>query len=143
MHLTLHLTFAGQCETAFNFYEASLGGQILTLVTYGDSPMANLVSLEWRQKLIHATMRVGDSVFVGADVVAEHYQPPQGFFVLLTIEEVEKAERAFRALADNGTVLMAPKETFWSPYYGVLIDRFGIPWEISSDQKKNGPAAPT
>jgi len=142
MQLNPHLTFAGQCEAAFKFYETFLGGKILSMVSYGDSPMGDQVSPEWRSKIVHASMTVGASLLVGADVLAEQYQPPQGFFVLLTIEEASEAERVFRALAETGTVLMAAQKTFWSSYFGVLIDRFGIPWEISCEQKKDRPPVP-
>ncbi len=135
MQVTPHLIFAGQCEAAFNFYKTCLGGKIVTMVTYGDSPMADQTSPEWRSKILHATMTVGASVLVGADVLAEQYQPPQGFFVLLTTDEPAEAERVLHALAEKGSVLMAAQKTFWSPYFGVLVDRFGIPWEISCDQK--------
>jgi len=76
---------------------------------------------------------------VGADVLVEEYQPPQGFFVLLTTDEVGEAQRVFQSLAEEGTVLMAAQKTFWSPCFGVLVDRFGIPWEVSCEQK---PARP-
>ncbi|MGO8970271.1 MAG: VOC family protein [Myxococcaceae bacterium] len=137
MQFTPHLTFPGQCEAAFKFYERFLGGKIMTMLTYGDSPMAAQISPEWHSKIVHASMTVGASRLVGADVLGEQYQPPQGFFVLLTTDEAAEAERAFRALAETGTVLMAAQNTFWSSYFGVLIDRFGIPWEISCEQKKD------
>lgn len=139
MRLTPHLTFPGQCEAAFKFYEACQVGKVVAMVRYGDSPLGEQASPEWRKKILHATMTVGTADLVGADVLLEEYQPPQGFFVLLTTDEVTKAQRLFQALAEGGSVLMAAQKTFWSPCFGVLIDRFGIPWEVSCEQQ---PARP-
>jgi PhnB protein len=50
---------------------------------------------------------------------------------LLDIEDPAEAERVFRALAENGTLQMPIQETFWALRFGMLIDRFGIPWMIN------------
>jgi PhnB protein len=134
MELSPHLTFCGQCEEAFGFYERLLGGKIVTMLTYGNSPMADQVSPEWRGKIVHASLTVVDRVLTGADVLPEQYERPQGFYVLLGIDEPADAERVFRALAESGVVRMPIQQTFWSVRFGVLVDRFGIPWEISCGQ---------
>lgn len=133
MAVSPHLMFCGQCEEAFRFYKELLGGQV-TMLTYGKSPMAEQVPLEWRDKIVHATLTLGDGVLAGADVLPEQYERPQGFYVLLGIDEPADTERIFRALAENGVVRMPIQQTFWSVRFGVLIDRFGIPWEVSCGQ---------
>jgi PhnB protein len=134
MKLSPHLTFGGQCEAAFKFYERTLGGKIITMLRYGNSPMPEQISPEWRGKIVHASLTVGDTVLVGADALSEHHQQPRGFYVLLSIDDPVNAERIFRALAENGTVRMPMQKTFWSLAFGVLVDQFGIPWEISCEQ---------
>ena len=134
MHLSQHLTFAGQCEAAFTLYAERLGGKLHTLLSYGNSPMAAQVPPEWRSKIVHASLTLGASTLAGADVLPEDYQPPQGFFVLLTTHDIAEAERAFHALAEGGEVRMAGQRTFWSPFFAVLVDRFGIPWEVTCEQ---------
>jgi PhnB protein len=138
MHLSPHLTFNGQCEEAFKFYEGCLGGKIVMLLRYGDSPMAEQVPLEWRGKVVHATLTVGDKVLLGADILPEQYQPPRGFFILLGPEVPAEAERIFHALAENGSVQIPLQKVFWSPAFGALVDQFGIPWEISCRQAASG-----
>jgi PhnB protein len=135
MKLNPHLSFGGQCEAAFQFYERCLGGKILTMLTYGNSPMAEQVPPEWRGKILHATLTVGDNVLVGADVLPEQYEPPKGFQVLLGMDDPVEAERIFQALAENGTVQMPLQKTFWAVRFGVLVDQFGVPWEINCEQK--------
>jgi PhnB protein len=135
MRLSTHLVFDGQCEAAFKLYERCLGGRDLVLVTYASSPMAAEVPSGWGDKIVHASLTVGAAtVLSGADVVAESYERPAGFFVLLSVADAATAKRIFDELAEGGQIRMALRETFWSPTYGVLVDRFGIPWEISCER---------
>ena len=67
MKLNPQLTFNGQCEAAFKFYERCLGGKIVTMFSYGDSPMAEQTPPEWREKILHATLTVGDNILMGGD----------------------------------------------------------------------------
>jgi PhnB protein len=137
MQMSFHLVFGGQCEAAFQFYERALGGKIVNILTYGDSPMAEQVPAEWRGKIVHATFAVGGAVLAGVDVLPERYVRPQGFRVLLDINDAMHAERTFSALAENGEVQMAIQKTFWSERFGALTDQFGIPWEVNCEQAPN------
>jgi PhnB protein len=135
MKLNAHVAFGGQCQEAFQFYERCLGGKILTMLTYRDSPMAEQVPTEWRGKILHATLMRGDSVVLyGSDVVPEQFQPPKGFHLTVGTKDAVEAERIFRALSENGTVQMPLQKTFWAQCFGVLVDRFGISWEINCEQ---------
>ena len=133
MQLSAHLIFDGQCEAAFHFYERVLGAKIVFLLRYGDSPMAEQTPPASRSKVIHATLQIGGQSLAGADVLPDQYERPQGFYLLLSPSDPVLAEKVFTALADQGTVRMPLQKTFWSPAYGVLVDRFGIPWEISCE----------
>jgi PhnB protein len=132
MTLGTHLVFPGTCEAAFRFYERVLDGKLGLLQTYGESPGAERVAPEWRAKIIHASIVVGGRELFGADVRPEEWAKPQGFFLLLGLP-VANAERVFHALAENGVVNMPLQKTFWSPAFGVLVDAFGVPWEINGE----------
>ena len=80
-----------------------------------------------------ASLTVGDTVLTGADALPAQYVRPQGFYVLLSVDDPMEAERTFHALAEHGEVRMAIHETFWSRRFGVLVDQFGTPWEISCE----------
>ena len=131
MKLSVHLVFNGQCEAAFRFYAQCLGGTIATMLTYGDSPMAAQTPVEWRDKIIHATLILGNGTLAGGDLFGRDYLPAQGFFVLMEVDDPAEAERIFAALSENGTVRMPIQETFWAKRFGVLVDQFGTPWEIN------------
>lgn len=134
MQLNPHLHFNGECEAAFKFYEQCLGGKITFMMPHEGTPIADQVPAEWRNKILHASLKVGDEVLMGADAPPDHYQKPQGFSVTLGMKDPAEAERIFHALAENGTVQMPLQETFWAARFGMLIDRFGIPWMINCGQ---------
>src|SRR5262245_7993500 len=121
----LSLAFNGQCEAAFKFYEQCLGANITFMLRWGDSPMANQSPPHWREKIIHARLRVGDTDLLGGDVLSEQYEEPKGFSVLLEIEDPADAERIFQALAEKGAVQMPLQTTFWARRFGVVVDQFG------------------
>jgi len=101
MQLNPHLTFNGQCEAAFRFYEKCLGGKIVVMMMYGDSQMAEQTPLAWREKILHATLALGDHRLTGCDVLPESYEKPQGFSVFLQIGAAEEAEQIFTSLAQK------------------------------------------
>jgi PhnB protein len=136
MRLNPHLSFGGQCEAAFHFYQRCLGGKIETMLTWGNSPMATEVPREWHEKICHATLTVGATQIMGGDVQPGQYERPKGFQILLGVDDPTDAERIFQALAENGTVQMPMQETFWAVRFGALIDQFGVPWGINCEQAR-------
>ena len=130
MKLIPHITFDGNCKEAFEFYRDLMSGS-LTMTTFGESPAADHVPKEWRDRIVHATLTLEESKIAGADVSPDEYKRAEGFFLLLEPEDPREAERLFLALSENGDVQIPLKEMFWSICYGSLIDKFGTPWEIS------------
>jgi PhnB protein len=135
MQLNSYLFFNGQCEAAFKFYEQCLGGKIDAMLTHAGTPVEGQVPANWRDKIMHARLVVGDAVLMGSDAPPEHFQQPQGFSVALGVDEPAEAERIFNALADKGTVRMPIQQTFWALRFGMLVDRFGIPWMINCEKE--------
>jgi PhnB protein len=131
MKIYPHLCFDGQCEEAFLEYQRILGGTIITMMKYGESPMAKEVASIWHNKIIHATLQSDEFELAGADFLPKDYKKPQGFFVILNILEKLAAKQIFESLSVGGEVQFPFEETFWSAGFGALVDRFGIPWEIN------------
>src|SRR5438552_12080611 len=100
MQLNPYLTFNGQCEAAFKFYEKCLGGKIEAMLTHEGTPAEQHVPSEWRKKILHARLTVGDEVLMGSDAPPERYEQPQGFSVSLNNNDPAEAERIH--------------ETFWA-----------------------------
>lgn len=134
MQIDPYLLFNGQCEAAFKFYEQCLGGKIEAMITHAGTPMEQHVPPEWRDKIMHARLKVGDEVLMGSDAPPGRYEKPSGFSVSLEIKDPGEAERLFNKLVENGTVTMPMQKTFWAVRFGMLVDRFGIPWMINCAQ---------
>ena len=133
MQISCHLSFDGTCEAAFRAYRRILGGEVMTLMTYAESPLSKQVPANWQSKIMHATLRIGDQELLGADVFPGAAVPHEGFAVVIGIAGVERGWKIFDALAEGGSIKMPFAPTFWSPGYGMLVDRFGVPWEINSE----------
>jgi PhnB protein len=131
MRVNSYLTFNGNCESAFKFYEKCLGGKIQAMMPHEGTPMASHVPENWRSKIIHAAMSLGDELLMGFDAPPDHYQKPQGFSVTLNVNDTAESERIFRELSQDGSVQMPLQETFWAKRFGMFTDRFGIPWMIN------------
>lgn len=130
----IYLSFNGDCEAAFRFYEQRLGATRGGMFPYANSPMAGIVPPDWVTKIMHGSITLGGMTVAGADPLPEQYERPKGFRVFLEADDPADAERLFNALAENATIEMPLQETFWSLRFGVLTDQFGIPWTISCAQ---------
>jgi PhnB protein len=134
MQINPYLSFNGQCEAAFKFYEQCLGGKGLSFHKYGGSPMASQVPADWHDKVMHATLLVGDAAIMGADAPPSHFTAPQGFSVSIGIDSPADAERIFAVMSKGGQIRMPIQQTFWAARFGMFIDQFGIPWMINCEQ---------
>jgi PhnB protein len=135
MKLNPYLTFTGDCEAAFKFYEKVLGGKIQAMMTAEGTPMEQHVTPDWRKKIMHARMTVGDTVLMGSDAPPGRQEPMKGFSVTLNIDEPAEADRVFQGLAEKAqSVTMPIQETFWARRFGMLTDQFGTPWMINCEK---------
>jgi PhnB protein len=136
-----YLSFSGDCEAAFKFYEECLDGKLGEIFRYGGSPMAEQVPADWQNKVMHGSVTIGGHVLMGGDVAPDRYERPKGFSLSLQIQSTAQAERIFTRLAKDGTVMMPLEKTFWAARFGMLVDAFGIPWLINcegSDEPQGG-----
>lgn len=136
MKIVTSLSFQGQCREALAFYAGVLGGQVTAAFPYGYGPPDMPVDPKYKDWLMHGWLEVGDQAIMGADIPPEFApnidKPKNGFDVTYHTEDAAKARAVFEALADGGKVVMAFGPTFWSPGYGSLTDRFGIPWMVNT-----------
>jgi PhnB protein len=130
MRLNAHLSFHGECEAAFRFYEECLDGKIAFQLTYAETPMAGDVPEEWRGKILHVRLDVGNDILTGADSWPGDAKAMKGFTMALHFNDAAQVERVFGRLAEGGKVTMPLQKTFWTSHFGVLTDRFGVPWMI-------------
>ena len=134
MQLQPYLFFDGRCEEAVAFYTKVLGARVEMMMRYGDSPEPlppGMVPPGAENKVMHASLHVGDSVLMVCDDCSPNPKHFKGFSLSLNPATKADAERMFTALVDQGTVVMPLNKTFWSPCFGMLTDRFGVGWMIN------------
>ena len=141
MQVNPYLSFKGDCEAAFKLYEQCLGARIGGLFRYAGSPLAGQVPADWSDKVMHGNLTIGDQVIQGADVAPQAYEAPKGFSFSIQLTSTSDAERIFRELGAGGKVLMPLEKTFWAERFGMIVDRFGIPWLINCDGPDAAPEA--
>ncbi len=140
MQMTTYLSFRGQCEEAFRCYEATLGGRVGPIFRYLGTSLASQVPADWQDKVMHGSMTIGDQVLMAADVAPEGYEEPKGISLSLQMNDTSEAERVFNELAKGGRIVLPLEKTFWAARFGMLVDRFGIPWLINCEGEQPSEA---
>jgi PhnB protein len=133
MQFNPYLIFNGDCEEALRFYEQTFGGKIEALMKFAGSPAAEHVPPEWSDKVLHATLKIEGNVLMASDGPPPQYEKPQGISVAIGLDDRDKGERIFNALAEGGKVTMPFQKTFWASGFGMCVDRFGIPWMVNCE----------
>ena len=133
MKVNPYLSFNGNCEAAFKFYERVLDGKIQVMMTFEGSPMAGHAPANWGGKIMHARLDIGDQTLMGSDPPPDRYQPIKGVTVSLSVDRPEDADRIFQALSEQGSVQTPIQKTFWALRFGMLTDQFGVPWMINCE----------
>lgn len=133
MEINPYLTFKGNCEEAFTFYHAVLGGNLVGPQRFADVNMTEGLPEGWGDKVMHVLLEVDGEKLMGSDAPPEHFVNPPGFSVSVNVDTTDEAERIFAALAEGGEVTMPLAETFWAKRFGMLSDRFGVPWMVNCE----------
>jgi PhnB protein len=133
-----YLYFGGNCREAFTRYKEIFGGELF-MMSNKDMPPSEEPVPGNPDLILHAALTFDDSVLMASDdPTTDNFGPVQGMQVNYAVADVAEAKRAFEALADGGQVILPIAETFFSPMFGMCIDRFGTPWMVST----NAPAQP-
>lgn len=137
-----YLVTNGNGQEAVKFYEEVLGAKVQSLQTFGDMPdnPEYPTPPEAKDRILHAHMKVGDFDLLLSDTfptTEQPYQLGEQVSIALIIDDAEQTRTIFDKLADGGTVGMPLQETFWSPLYGNVTDKFGVTWQISTEAKES------
>lgn len=134
MKINAYLTFNGNCEEAMRFYASCLGGTLDPINTFGDTPACDHVPADYRDKIMHARLTVGDQVLMASDNMPDYpYDGVKGCSIALNVDSIAEAQRVFAALSEQGQVIMPLDKTFWAVSFGMLVDRFGVPWLVNCE----------
>lgn len=130
MQVQPYLQFEGRCEEAIAFYRRALGAEIQMLMRFKDAPDPNMATPGTAEKVMHASLRIGESTILASDGRCTGKIGFQGFALSLTAKSDAEAERLFGALADGGQVQMPMAKTFFASRFGMVADRFGVGWMV-------------
>jgi PhnB protein len=128
-----YLNFNGNCREAFTFYQQLFGGD-LQIMAMSEMPSDEPVPPEVADLVMHAALTTPDGgLLMASDAQPEYSGPMQFMYVNWATADVDEAERVWAALSEGGTVEMPLSSTFWSPSFGVCVDRFGTPWMVNAE----------
>ena len=127
-----YIFFGGRCDEALEFYKSAIGAEVECVMHFSDSPEPmppGVLQPGFESKVMHSSFRVGGVRIMASDGCAEG-STFSGFSLSITVPSEADADVVFDALADGGQVTMPLGKTFWSPRYGMLVDRFGVNWMV-------------
>jgi len=132
MQVQPYLFFDGRCEEAAEFYKSAVGAEVTMSMRFKDNPEPQPGGTPpgTENKIMHMSMRIGDSTVLASDGHAKGQPSFKGFALSLTVADGAEAERRFKALAEGGQVQLPLTKTFFSSHFGMVADRFGVTWMI-------------
>lgn len=138
MSLNIYLFFDGECADAFDYYRSVFGGEFAARMKYSEGPLDFTYKEASKDRVMHMSLPVGESVLMGSDMESGSDNPPKpsnNFAVSYSAKSAGDADRVFAALSDGGVVTMPMQNTFWGSYFGSCRDKFGVNWMVSADPK--------
>jgi PhnB protein len=141
MQVQPYLFFEGRCEEAIEFYRTKLGAEVTALLRYKDSPEPpppDMVPPGSGNKVMHASLRIGDTTVMASDGNCQGRPDFQGFSLTLSVANESEAEKKFASLGEGGHVRMPLAKTFFSPRFGMVADRFGVGWMVMVEPQSAG-----
>src|SRR6478735_2783365 len=141
--VNIYLTFNGNCEEAFKFYQSVFGGEFPYIGRFKDMPAGEGPKLKpgEENRIMHVSLPISkETILMGCDTGGEWasgYLQGNNFSMSIAADSKEEAEKLFKGLSTGGKVTMPLSKTFWSECFGMLTDKFGISWMISFDEPKS------
>lgn len=137
-HIEPYLFFNGHCEEALNFYREKLNAEITFLMRFSEKPPAAddiPCPDNFADKIMHANFRIGSNHFMASDGCGDKNQCEfSGFSLSISAETVEEGKALTDVLAeDGGQITMPFAPTFWAKGFGMVQDKFGISWMVSTE----------
>ena len=136
MKLNTYLAFKGNCEDAMNFYKDVLDGEFTTFMRFSEAPPGTMeVPESMKNMVMHVTLESRGCTLMASDNIQEHMKVGNNFSLSINLSDDEEASAVFNSLAEGGQVIMPYENAFWGGKFGMLLDKFGVQWMVSSDHK--------
>jgi len=126
-----YLNFGGRCEEALQYYGKALGGEVVMMMRFKDSPepCEGAPAMD-PNKIMHGAVKIGETTLMATDFGCSESSGFSGFSLSLSAGDEAEAKKFFSALSDGGKVEMPLGKTFFSPCFGLVTDKFGISWMV-------------
>jgi PhnB protein len=133
MKVQAYVSFTGRCEEALEFYKKSIGAEVTGLMRWKDSPDSAMKPLPgFEEKIMNAAFRIGETELMADDGMGHEKQTEfKGMRLAIEVADDAEAKRVFAALGEGGAVQMPLMKTFWTSSFGMLTDKFGVPWMLN------------
>ena len=137
MKVQAYLTFGGRCEEALEFYKKTIGAEVTGLMRWKESPDAEMKGPPgYEEKIMNAAFRIGETQLMADDGMSEKTPEFKGMTLVIEMADDAEAKSVFTALGEGGTVTMPLMKTFWTSSFGMLTDKFGVPWMVNVEAAK-------
>lgn len=135
-----YLNFQGNTEEVFNFYKSVFGGEFIGGITrFGDSPEADNVPEDEKDKVMHIALPIGKGNMLMAtdalESMGQKVNPGNNFYISIQADSKEEADRLYDGLSAGGEIEMELHNAFWGDYFGMFTDKFGVRWMVSYSKK--------
>ncbi len=138
MPVLVYLNFDGNCRDALEFYRSAFGGEYMMITTFGEGPDDIGIADSDKDKIMHATLKIGDGVIMASDTPS-NFGPPlsvgNNFSLTYPTQGKEETDELFAKISEGGTVTMPVEEQFWGAYFGACTDKFGINWQFNYEMQ--------
>ena len=131
MKVQAYVTFGGRCEEALEFYKKAVGAEVIGLMRWKENlDLAMKPPPGFDNKIMNASFRIGDTELMADDGMGEKPEF-KGITLAIEVADDSEANRVFKALGEDGSVTMPLMKTFWTSSFGMLTDKFGVPWMVN------------
>ena len=137
MKVQAYVNFDGRCEEALEFYKKSIGAEVTSLMRWKENPDAAMKPPPgYEEKIMNAAFRIGETDLMADDGMGEKTAEFKGMTLAIGVANDAEAKRIFTALGEGGNVTMPLAKTFWTSSFGMLTDKFGVPWMVNVEAPK-------
>ena len=137
MKVQAYVSFDGRCEEALEFYKKSIGAEVTFLMRWKESPDAAMKPPPgFEEKIMNAAFRIGETQLMADDGMGAKEAEFKGMTLAIEVADDAEAKRVFTALGEGGNVTMPLMKTFWTSSFGMLTDKFGVPWMVNVEAPK-------
>ncbi|MGP1908447.1 VOC family protein [Metabacillus sp. JX24] len=125
----------GNGQEAVKFYVNALNAELVSIQTFGEMPEDpnHPIPADAKDRVMNAQFKAGNTLMMLSDTFpGMPYTLGSQLSIAIHIDSADAAKDVFEKLSAGGNVTMPLQETFWSPAYGQVKDKYGVEWQVSA-----------